>query len=397
MSAAIAEICEINPRLGIKPTEDEPVAFVGMSDLNEIDAVATNAVVRPYRDVAKGYTPFEDGDILVAKITPCFQNGKIGQARTSTRLAFGSTEFHVLRPREGAVDRRYLLHSLRRDDVLRHGEMRMTGAGGQRRVPARFFDELTIPLPPINKQRRIAAVLDAADELRTKRREALAKLDTLAQAIYIDMFGDSVENARGWPRATLGEILERVESGKSPTCLDRRAQAGEWGVLKAGAVSYGFFRAEENKALPDGVAPDPRHEVRAGDVLFSRKNTHDLVATTAYVDSTPPRLLMSDLIFRLVIDSSSGVDGRFLQAQLSTPRTKRDLQALAAGSSGSMPNISKAKVRQVHVVVPPTENQRDFASRAQSVEAAIGRGQRSAETLDALFSSLQQRAFRGEL
>ena len=257
--------------------------------------------------------------------------------------------------------------------------------------------EMQVPLPPIEEQRRIAAVLDAADELRAKRREALAKIDTLTQAIFIDMFGDPTSNPMAWPEVPLGELLDGIDSGKSPTCHDRPADAGEWGVLKAGAVSFGVYDPDENKALPESVMPEPRHEVKTGDILFSRKNTHDLVAMTAFVHSTPARLLMSDLIFKLVIADPDAVDGRFLQAQLSVPRKRRELQTLAAGTSGSMPNISKAKVRTVSVALPPPELQRRFATGARNVEVAEATSLRSRERLDDLFASLQQRAFRGEL
>lgn len=387
--APLSDVASIE-RTSVGPANIEPdAAYVGLENVAS-DGTFVDVGEARAADLKSTKFRFSDRHVLYGKLRPYL--AKIAAPD------FGgvcSTDILPIAPAP-QMDRRFLLHYLRTPAMVEHASRLATGANLPRLSP-KTLATFDVPVPPIEEQRRIAAVLDVADELRAKRREALARLDTLTQAIFLEMFGDPVENARGWPRATLGEILERVDSGKSPTCPDRPAQAGEWGVLKAGAVSYGFFRAEENKALPDGVAPDPRHEVRAGDILFSRKNTHDLVATTAYVDSTPPRLLMSDLIFRLVIDPSSGVDARFLQAQLSTPRTKRDLQARAGGSSGSMPNISKAKVRQVHVVVPPTEMQRDFASRVQSVEAAIGRGQRSAETLDALFSSLQQRAFRGEL
>lgn len=257
--------------------------------------------------------------------------------------------------------------------------------------------ELEIGLPPIEEQRRIASILNAADALRSKRRQALEKLDTLTQSIFIDMFGDIAVNDGRWPTKELGEVLAKVDSGKSPVCLDRPAAPGEWGVLKAGAVTYCQFDWRQSKALPPGVEPDPRLEVREGDVLFSRKNTYDLVAAAAYVHEAPDRLLMSDLIFRLVIKDTSILNGLFLQAQLIQPRVRAGIQSRAGGSAGSMPNISKAKLMEVTVCVPPASIQLEFARRATKAREVELKMRSDLAMQNELFQALQQRAFRGEL
>src|SRR5690606_19826453 len=97
--------------------------------------------------------------------------------------------------------------------------------------------KIEIPLPPLDEQRRIAAVLDKVDALRTKRREAIALLDDLTQSVFLDMFGDPVLNDRDWPRVSFGSLLQKVDSGQSPKCLARPAEEGEWGVLKLGAIT----------------------------------------------------------------------------------------------------------------------------------------------------------------
>ncbi len=97
---------------------------------------------------------------------------------------------------------------------------------------------LPIPLPPLPEQRRIAAILDHADGLRAKRRAALAQLDALAQAIFIEMFGDPATNPKGWEVVPFCELLAKIDSGSSPNCLDRPAKGNEWGVLKLGAVTW---------------------------------------------------------------------------------------------------------------------------------------------------------------
>ena len=207
------------------------------------------------------------------------------------------------------------------------------------------LEKLEVPLPPLPEQRRIAAILDQADALRAKRREALAQLDSLTQSIFIEMFGDPVRNPKGWQRVAFRELLSNIDSGWSPVCLDRPVINGEWGVLKLGAVTSCRYDPAAHKALPDGVAADASIEVKAGDLLFSRKNTYDLVAACAYVDATIPRLMMSDLIFRLRIDDETKVAKRYLHALLTNSKKRQEVQKLAGGSSGSMPNISKTRLQ----------------------------------------------------
>ena len=257
--------------------------------------------------------------------------------------------------------------------------------------------KIDIPELPLEEQQRIADVLDRAEELRSKRREAIAQLDTLTQAIFIEMFGDPVVNPKGWKRLPFAELLTNIDSGWSPICLDRPVSGEEWGVLKLGAVTRCEYNPAENKALPLGINPYPDLEVKTGDLLFTRKNTYELVAACALVRATPSRLLMSDLIFRFRLRPDAVVNPCFLHQLLIYPTKRRDIQKLAGGSASSMPNISKAKLQTTLIEVPPLDLQCKFARRVEAVEKLKAAHRASLSELDALFASLQHRAFRGEL
>lgn len=259
------------------------------------------------------------------------------------------------------------------------------------------ISSLEVRLPPLPEQRRIATILDKADALRTQRRAAITKLDALLQSAFIDMFGDPVENPKGWPRVAFSEILERIESGTSPVCLDRPKEDSEWGVLKLGAVTRCVFDPSANKALPTGTSFNENLEVKKGDLLFSRKNTYDLIAACAYVSRTPERLLLPDLIFRFLLKNSAPATLRYLQALLTHPRKRREIQSLAGGSAGSMPNISKSKLNTALIELPPLELQVRFAQVAENIERHKHTLKHHANQLDILFASLQHRAFAGEL
>jgi len=145
------------------------------------------------------------------------------------------------------------------------------------------------------------------------------------------------------------------------------------------------------------VQPDVRFEVKAGDLLFSRKNTYELVAACALVDETPPRMLLPDLIFRFCFPENSRLNSSYLHRLLITGSKRKEVQKLAGGAAGSMPNISKEKLRGLPIELPPLALQQEFAERVKKVELMKAEMRKSLRQLDALFSSLQHRAFRGEL
>jgi len=253
-----------------------------------------------------------------------------------------------------------------------------------------------IPLPSLSEQCRIAAILDKADALRAKRRKAIAKLDQLKQAVFLEMFGDPAINSKGWPQIPFEELLENIDSGKSPVCLERPVVDGEWGVLKLGAVTRCTFDPAENKALPPLTAYDPNLEVKKGDLLFTRKNTYDLVAACAYVSETPPpRLLLPDLIFRFRLKLDAPLVVRYLQALLTHPGKRKSIQSLAGGAAGSMPNISKAKLKTVLIELPPQALQEQYEKAVKSIEAIKANQLVSLRKMDAAFMSLQQSLFQG--
>jgi type I restriction enzyme S subunit len=299
---------------------------------------------------------------------------------------------------DGHVESRYLERFLRSPHALVFYASKLRGTTARRRtLPDDLFLTLTVPLPPLAAQRRIAEVLDRADALRAKRRAALAQLDTLTQAIFLDLFGDPVSNPKQWPRVPFAQLLEKIDSGWSPTCLDRAVTGDEWGVLKLGAVTWCEYEPSENKALPANVDPEPELEVQPGDVLFVRKNTYELVGACALVRVTPRRLLMSDLIFRLRLRPDAELDPCFLQQLLICPAKRREVQKLAGGSAGSMPNISKSRLQTIPIEIPPLPLQHDLARRVAAVEKLKAAHRASLAEFDALFTSLQHRAFRGEL
>jgi type I restriction enzyme S subunit len=260
-----------------------------------------------------------------------------------------------------------------------------------------FTKNIDIPLPSLEDQKQIVKILDTADALRQKRKLAITFLDDYIKSVFLNLFGDPVSNPKGWERVNLSEILLKIESGHSPVCLERSIEPGEWGVLKLGAITKCIYKSNENKALPDGEKPNPDIEIKSGDVLFSRKNTYELVAACTYVWETPPKLMMSDLIFRLVPRDKNSVNPIFLQKLLSFSTKRKIIQKLAGGSAGSMPNISKTKLLNIKIELPPISLQNQFADIIQKTETLKQSMQSQSAELETQFQSLLQSSFRGEL
>ncbi|MEQ9746188.1 restriction endonuclease subunit S [Pectobacterium actinidiae] len=263
---------------------------------------------------------------------------------------------------------------------------------------SRGFAKLAkIPLPSPNDQIRIVHLLDKVEGLIAQREQHLQQLDKLLKSVFLEMFGDPVRNEKGWNKIQFSELLTEIESGKSPKCEARRAESNEWGVLKLGAVTRCKFDESENKALPNDVIPSARDEVKAGDLLFSRKNTYELVAACAYVFSTRPKLLMPDLIFRFIFKQGVEINPIFMWKLLTCDSQRKAIQSLAAGAAGSMPNISKTNLKTARLPIPPLTLQNQFATIVEKVESIKSRYQQSLADLEALYGALSQQAFKGEL
>ncbi|MEA3277243.1 MAG: restriction endonuclease subunit S [Pseudomonadota bacterium] len=194
-----------------------------------------------------------------------------------------------------------------------------------------------------------------------------------------------------WQRTRFGAVYLDSAAGWSLRAENRPASDGEWGVLKVSAVSWGEFRSFENKALPTSLAPRPQYEVMQGDFLLSRANTADLVARSVVVGTTPSRLMMSDKIIRLHLDSSL-VDIRYLNLFNNSSFARAYYAKEAGGTSSSMKNVSRKQIALLPVALPPRPEQSRIVARVEQltvlcdeletkIEANQGTAQHFAETV----------------
>lgn len=295
---------------------------------------------------------------------------------------------------KGDMDSRYLARCLRwlGPTVLAMCE---ESSHGTKRLPGHVFEQLSIPVPPLPEQHRIADMLDKADAIRRKRKEAMALTEELLRSAFLEMFGDPVTNPKGWEVKALGQVIEKLEAGWSANGDARRREAEEYGVLKVSAVTAGIFRPEEHKAVADLVVDRDLVTPKAGDLLFSRANTRELVAATCLVERDEPRLFLPDKIWR-VVPRTKFATAPYIRFLLAHERFRGELTKTATGTSGSMLNVSMDKLRALPAPIPPMPIQERFARAVWKTLAAKALHERARRTADELFASLVHQAFVGE-
>lgn len=230
----------------------------------------------------------------------------------------------------------------------------------------RDYQKGRLKLPAMKVQQHQAETLSRIDALFSCRQKQIALLDEIVKSRFVEMFGDPMTNEMGWEKVQLSTCLESIDSGRSLVC-DAFARQGNWpAVLKLSAATYGFYRPEENKAMLDENLFVEDAAVRAGDLLFTRKNTPELVGMCAYVYDTPSRLMMPDLIFRL--NTTNRCNKVFLWKLINHDLFRDCIQSIATGSAKSMSNISKERLLSLKIILPPVELQEQFAAFVAQVD-----------------------------
>lgn len=334
------------------------------------------------------------GDILVCTVRPNLNTVAMVPGGLDGQIA--STGFCVLRPNERLIDRRYLFFHTMTPGFVNHLVERVRGAHYPAVTDA-VVKEALIPLPPLPEQRRIADILDQADALRRQRIEADHKADRILPALFIKMFGEPAGKPCRWPEVAVSDFVDRFEGGRSVAAKGQDVSSAKYRILKVSAVTWGEYRPEESKAVPIDYKPPESHLVRAGDLLFSRANTKELVGAVVYVHDTPPNVLLPDKLWRFVWRNPDEVDPLYVHSLFSHPSVRYELGKRSTGTSGSMQNVSMEKVLLMHVPLPPVDLQRQFGAFARRLRVLGSRRRKSSGRLERLFRNLLHRAFSGAL
>ena len=271
-------------------------------------------------------------------------------------------------------------------------ELRKQAIGGViKYIKLGNLTDALIELPPVDEQKFIVEILKKVKRILDKRNDEIRALDNLIKARFVELFGDPIKNPKGWDVVKLSKCLERIDNGKSFTC-DSNAREGAFpAILKLSAATYGDYRPYENKALLEETQFVESVEVHRGDLLFTRKNTPDLVGMAAYVFETPEKLMMPDLIFRLV--TNERMTPIFLWQLINNREFRPVIQGISGGSAKSMSNISKERLKNIEVICPPISEQKKLEGVLEQVDKSKVAVQKALDETQLLFDSLMQEYF----
>lgn len=437
----LPEVVEINPPKppATKVAADAPVTFVPMGAVDERTGTIARPEVRPFSAARKGYTAFTDGDVIMAKITPCMENGKAAIARNLVNgLGFGSTEFHVLRS-HGAVLPEYVYHYLRQMSFRHAAEDEMTGSVGQKRVPRGFLELVPLPIPPLAEQVRIVSLLERllakVDECRDRLERIPGILSRFRQAVLAA--GCSGRLTSSWREAdpqvtpveqTVREIASRRGYTNKPVLTSHGSDElpPTWRVvssdllftfvtsgsrgwakyyndkgpifLRVGNLDHGSISIDLSSVqhvTPPNGAEGVRTLVRAGDLLIS------ITADVGMIGLVPQGMGAAYVNQHVAIARPiEGIDPRYLAWFLAAgDHGQRQLEALQRGATKK--GLGLDDVKNVDVHLPPIEEQREIVERIERLlalaDSVVIQARSAHRRAEVLREALLARAFRGDL
>ncbi|MDB9426874.1 restriction endonuclease subunit S [Microcystis aeruginosa CS-564/01] len=330
------------------------------------------------------FTPFPTGTIVFAKIGEAIRQNF--RAVSTRPMLFDNNVMGVI-PQEERVDTTYLYFYLRTLDFYH--------LAGKTTVPAirkSTIEKLKIPLPPLEEQRRIAAILDKADGVRRKRKEAIRLTEELLKSTFLEMFGDPVTNPKGWEICPMKKIVIETQYG---TAEKSQEVMGGLPILRMNNITYsGEIDLNSLKWCQIPLKDEDKFTVKRGDLLFNRTNSPELVGKTA-VWRSDDKFAYAGYLIRVRFDKSKA-NSEYVSAFLNSAYGKRYLLEKAKPSI-NMSNFSASEFLKIPILLPDIETQHrfdEFVSSTRRMSQRLGNG---LADYNNLFNSLLQRAFRGEL
>jgi type I restriction enzyme, S subunit len=380
-------VCKLNPSVDFSDfEEDDELTFLPMDKVK-------NGYLIPNADkfskYASSYNAFEDGDILLAKVTPCFENGNIAVVENiGSGKGFGSSELFVIRPTN--VDRKFLFYYFQSWVFKQQGEASMTGAGGLKRVSPDLLRQHHLPYPEEKTQRLIADYLDreiaSIDALVVEKEKMLALLEEkrvalISRAVTRGLSTDATlkpsnapwfdQTPSSWSVERLKWVIKSVTSGVSVNASDQPAEGDSFGVLKTSAVAGGAFFFGENKSVWDTEYDRLACPVTKNTIIMSRMNTPNLVGESGYVAEDYPNLFLPDRLWQISFDENR-VFVPFMSLLLATKEARHALSSMATGTSPSMKNLAIEEISSLLIPVPTLDEQKLIYNELVKQEATIG-------------------------
>lgn len=357
--------------------------------LNEHDLIAV-----PSKFVKRHEQFAQAGDILVSTANSWELVGKCSWVPELKYRATIGGFISTLRAKPESVLPRYLYHWFNSPEI----QLKARNCGRQTtnisNMDMKRCLQIEIPLPPLEQQKRIAAILDKADELRAKRRSAITKLDELLKSVFRELFGDPVTNPKGWSMKELGDVAT-VKGGLQVTSK-RSSNEIEVPYLRVANVYRDKLELGEIKTIRVTKAELERTQLSKGDLLIVEGHgNRDEIGRSAVWDGTINQCVHQNHLIRVQLDAASILPS-YASFYLNSDGGRRQLIRSGKTTSG-LNTISTSNVRETQLLLPPLDEQKQFLRVSSSLDKYKNRHNEQLEMLDCLFFSLQARAFSGDL
>lgn len=336
-----------------------------------------------------------DGDILISRANTRELVGAPVMVQGNHPNLLLSDKLLKLIPDERLVKREYLVRALRSPAAAQHFAQCAGGtSGSMTNITQEDIRQTPIRLPGLPEQRRIAAILDKADALRAQRRQVIAELDRLAQAVFVEMFGDTVTNSMEWPFLPIGKLAD-VQGGLQVTSA-RKDLPIEVPYLRVANVHRGHLLLDEIKTIRATAAEITRTTLCTHDLLVVEGHGNpEEIGRAALWSGELRSCVHQNHLIRVRFDDSK-VDPVYACTYLNSTGGRRHLLRAGKTTSG-LNTISVSNVREAPVALPPVELQKTFAARVEAIDAHKATRRAALAESEALFASLQYHAFIGAL
>ncbi|HIF9059694.1 TPA: restriction endonuclease subunit S [Photobacterium damselae] len=265
------------------------------------------------------------------------------------------------------------------------------GGGLQINLGKKDLLSVEIPLPPLEEQKRIAAILDKADAIRQKRKQAIELADEFLRSVFLDMFGDPVTNPKGFQIGTIRDIVSTVNYGTSGKASETD---GEFPILRMGNITYkGGWDFSDLKYIDLDNKDQGKYLASKNDLLFNRTNSKELVGKTAVFNESKPMAIAGYLIRVRANDLGNPW---YISGYLNSSHGKQTLLNMCKSIVG-MANINAQELQNIKILLPPVELQNKYESIVKEVNKRVSCHHESVKELQTLFNALSQKAFSGQL
>ena len=395
MSWGSIKFGEIAPAKALKAPNLKSTESVWQLNLDMVEAqtgVIKSKKLGPLSEAGSSTHWFDDSHVLYSKLRPYLNKVVLPDS-----LGLATTELVPMLPDPKRLDRRYLAYYLRSNSFVDWTSSQVAGEK-MPRVSMKVFWDHEIPLPypddpekSLKEQKRIAAILDKADGLRRKRKQAIQLADDFLRAAFLDMFGDPVTNTKGFPIGTIREMVATANYGSSGKASEAD---GEYPILRMGNITYqGGWDFNSLKYIDLSEKDKTKYLVEKGDLLFNRTNSRALVGKSAVFESEIPMAIAGYLVR---IRPNEKGNNYYIAGYLNSSHGKSTLLNMCKSIVG-MANINAQELQDIKILIPPKCIQDDFENIVLETRKKLEKSSESLYDLNVLFSSLSQKTFSGKL